>query len=279
MQEIVTNVYIENGYEGVTLGAINMSHGLILIDTPFSPNDVRSWRSVLSNLASTTNRLLISLDAHHDRTLGLRSMECAIVTHEKIKQIFSDRPVSFKAQATDTGAEWELHNGLGSPRWAPPEMTFSRSLMIHWDSFPLIIEHHPGPAQGATWVILPKQHVIFVGDAVVPNQPPFLADADLPEWINTLNLLLTPQYRDYIIVSGRGGMTVHEEVEKQLRFLEIVNEKMAALAVSKTPPTEVEKLVPELLAGFSASSRYQMRLSNGLKQYYARFYHLPEETD
>ena len=70
MQEIVPNVYIETGYAGVTLGAINWPHGLVLIDAPFRPEDTRSWRSALLNLGGGVDRVLVQLDAHPDRTLG-----------------------------------------------------------------------------------------------------------------------------------------------------------------------------------------------------------------
>ena len=68
------------------------------------------------------------------------------------------------------------------------------------------IEHHPGPAPGAIWVEIPSKKIVFVGDAVVEHQPPFLADADLPAWIETLSVLRIPKYRDYTIVSGRSEM-------------------------------------------------------------------------
>ena len=37
---------------------------------------------------------------------------------------------------------------------------------------------------------LPEEKVIFIGDTVVKGQPPYLASADLPAWLETLNTLL-----------------------------------------------------------------------------------------
>ena len=136
MQELAQHVYIETAYAGVTLGAINWSHGLILIDCPFRAEDVRSWRSALLNLGGGVDRLLINLDAHLDRTLGTRSMDCTVLGHDKMAGVFRNRPVTFKAQGSETGAEWELYNGLGSIRWAPPEITFTDQMVIHWDNNP-----------------------------------------------------------------------------------------------------------------------------------------------
>ena len=47
MQTIAKDVYIENGYPGVTLGVISLPHGLLQIDAPPSPEDARTWRAAL----------------------------------------------------------------------------------------------------------------------------------------------------------------------------------------------------------------------------------------
>ena len=76
MQQIKPGIYFEDGYLGVTLGALVFSHGTIMIDAPLRPEDARAWRSALLNLRGGSSRLLVSLDAHLDRTLGTRAMEC-----------------------------------------------------------------------------------------------------------------------------------------------------------------------------------------------------------
>lgn len=178
MQEIATHIFMETGYPGVTLGAINWSHGLILIDSPLRCDDARLWRSSLLNLGGGIDRLVINLDAHYDRTLGVRALECTVIGHEKINQAYRTRAMTFKASSSETGSEWELYNSLGSVRWAPPEITFTEELVLHWEEdASLRLEYHPGPATGSSWVVMPHQKVIFLGDAVVADQPPFLAQA------------------------------------------------------------------------------------------------------
>jgi cyclase len=276
MQEISPHVYIDSSYAGVTLGAINWTHGLILVDAPFRPDDIRSWRAALLNLGGGIDRLLINLDAHFDRTLGVRVMDSTIVAHEKVADIFRNRPVSFKVQNAETGADWELYNGLGSIRWASPDLTFSDSMTIHWDNSPISLEYHPGPASGAIWVVLTEYHVAFIGDAVVPGQPPFLASADLPIWINNLNELLQPAYSNTLLVSGRGGLVTQEDVSTQLNFLQKAHKRLEELAEQKVLPEETERLVPELLQEFQIpeqfETHYRQRLRWGLFQYYARHY-------
>ena len=276
MQEIVPNVYIETGYAGVTLGAINWPHGLVLIDAPFRPEDTRSWRYALLNLGGGVDRVLVQLGAHPDRTLGAKGMECTVIGHEKMLQVFRNRPVNYRPPSVDTGAEWELHNNLGSVRWAPPEITFSDTMEIHWNQSPLLLEHHPGPEQGAIWVHLPDQHVLFVGDAVVAHQPPILSQADLPAWIESLETLLHPEFQNYLIVGGRNGLVTLGQVRELLEFLVLVQSRLEELGSTQANPEDVSQLAPELIQHFTIPNerydQYLSRLKYGLQQYFIRHY-------
>jgi len=121
MQEIAPKVYIETNMAGVTLGAIDWEHGLVLIDTPFRNEDLRAWRSALVNMGGGVDRLLVNLDSHMDRTMGIRAMDCTVIGHEKMVQAFRNRPAAFKSQNSETGAEWELYDNVTSARWVTPE--------------------------------------------------------------------------------------------------------------------------------------------------------------
>jgi glyoxylase-like metal-dependent hydrolase (beta-lactamase superfamily II) len=278
MQSIANDIYIEDQFLGATLGVINLPHGQIQVDAPPSPEDCRTWRAALLNLGGGSDRLLVNLDSHPDRTLGARAMDCTIVAQEKTAHVFRTRPTTFKAQGEETGSDWESIPGLGNIRWVPPEITFSQQMTIHWGESPVILEHHPGPTSGATWVILPEPKVVFVGDAVLKNQPPFLAGADLPVWLDTLKLLLSPAYRNWLVVSGRGGVVAAEVIRTQRDYLDQVLNKFEKLANKKSTPEAVEDLVLPLLHSFKIPSsqlqKYTRRLRYGLQHYYSRHYRL-----
>lgn len=275
MQTLANQVYLEDQYPGVTLGAIALPHGLVQIDAPPSPEDCRSWRAALLGLNSGAERLLINLDSHPDRTLGARAMDCTILGHEKTVQAFRNRPNTFKAQGEETGADWESVVGLGSIRWAPPEISFTSVMTIEWSNCQVVIEHHPGPASGACWVILPETKIIFVGDLVVKNQPPFLANANLPEWLTALDHLLA-NYSDYTVVSSRGGVVTEATVLAQRTQIASLHEKLESLSAQPAGLEAVESLVQPVLAGLKISTDRQkqsvQRLSYGLRHYYARHY-------
>jgi len=275
MQALANQVYIEEQYPGVTLGVIALAHGLIQIDAPPAPEDARSWRAALLSLNSGVERLLVNLDGHPDRTLGARAMECTIVAHERTAETFRNRPNTFKAQGEETGADWEAVVGLGSIRWAPPETSFTSRMAIEWSNLPVRLEHHAGPTAVAIWVTLPESNIVFIGDLLVKNQPPFIASANLAEWIKSIDYLLT-SYTDFTIISGRGGIVSIEEAQFQRDLIKKTHEQLETLAHKQSGSDAVEELIPAFMAQINIpiehKKQYTQRLSHGLRHYYARHY-------
>jgi glyoxylase-like metal-dependent hydrolase (beta-lactamase superfamily II) len=280
MHQIENGIYYEDAYSGVTLGAIILSHGTILIDAPLRGEDARSWRATLVNIGSSANRVLVSLDAHPDRTLGTRAMDTTMVTHQKTALTFRNRPTIFKGQNQDSGAEWEMNDEVIGTRWSTPDITFTQQLVFHWGEPEVILEHHPGPALGSIWAIIPAAKVIFVGDTILLEQPPFLAHADLPAWIESLDLMLA-SYGDYTIICGRGGPVGIEAVRAQKLYLTKILKGLERLAKRQAAPEMTEGLISGLIKGLSIPPKlqehYVQRLRNGLHQYYSRHYR-PVET-
>jgi cyclase len=278
MQEIASNIYIEDQFHGVTLGVIVTPRGLIQIDAPPSSEDARSWRAALMNLGGGMERVLINLDAHPDRTLGARAMDCIVIAHEKTAGTFRTRPNTFKAQGEETGADWESIPGLGSVRWVPPEISFLNQMTLQWGNAPVLLEHHAGPASGSIWVRLPEEKIVFVGDAILKSQPPFFAGANLTDWLSALNLLLGPAFKGYTIVSSRGGVVTTNMVKTQFDFIKHVHDKLEKFTAKKPNPAAIEKLVTSLLTWFKAPAarqkQFAQRLRYGLLHYNSRPSHV-----
>ena len=283
MDSISKQVFIEDQYPGVTIGVINHTRGLVMIDAPPSPEDGRSWRASLMGLSTGPERVLVNLDAHPDRTLGVRTMDCSVIAHEKTAQVFRNRPSTFKAQSDEAGANWEAIPGLTGIRWVPPEISFTTNMSLEWGDTPTLLESHPGPSAGAIWVILPEEKIVFIGDAVLKNQPPFLARADLPMWIETLALLQSKPYSEYTVISGRGGAVTPALIKSQSDFLKDAHKRLERLSKRKQKPDMTESLVQLLLSKFKVPNtrhkQFTQRLRYGLKHYYQRHYHPGPNND
>lgn len=274
MLEILSNIFVENSYSGPTLGVINNPHGLILIDAPIKGDDGRAWKSSLLNLGGGVDRLLVNLDAHPDRTLGVRAMECTVVGHEKMVQVFKNRPGASKSQNPDTGSEWEQIPNLVTNRWIPPEISFMETMKINWGERLILLEYHPGPNSSAIWVHLPVEKVLFIGDLIVCGQPPFLSNALLDEWINQLRLLNSDAFKGYFIISGRNGLIPQEEIHRQLQYLLDVKIRVEVIKKHSNHAEQIEKTIPDLMRPFPVDAplriRYEQRLRWGLAHLVSR---------
>ncbi|MEI8131645.1 MAG: hypothetical protein WCG34_04375 [Leptolinea sp.] len=276
MEEIGKNIFIETGLQGVTVVAIPWSQGQILIDSPFRSEDIRSWRASLVNLGAGGERILINLDAHYDRTLGARAMEATLISQEATAAAFRSRPLTFKNQHLSTGAAWEQGNNLITNRWSPPDITFEHSIALHPDGLTLLVDHRPGPMAGSCWIEIPEEKIMLVGDILMANQPPFLANANIPAWISLLEELQSPRFSGYTLVSGRGGVTSAAAIPPLLEWLKAVQTKIQQLGEKSAPPEETGASVETFLAAFQfpaeCRNQYRDRVKWGLLQNYLHCY-------
>ena len=306
MQAIGENIYYEDAFVGVTLGAIIKPRGLILIDAPLRPEDSRIWNEKIlqeararweaSDSENPKEHVLIYLDSHPDRTIGARILENmghipTIIAHQETARGFEERPSVFKGQNPDTGAEWELCEDVQTTRWALPDLIFTHKMQLFWSitedknsakakndsDEEIILEHHPGPSLGAIWVHVPHQKVLFVGDTVVVNQPPFLESANIPKWLETLEELLASTYEGYVMISGRGNVIKKNDIHTQILILKRIQQWLEQHK-NKTPTsTQFEDITSEILSKMEISkdrwSLYTMRMKYGLQYYYNRHFH------
>jgi len=276
MQVITDGIYCQNAYAGVTLGAIIVSNGTLLIDSPLLTDEARSWKAFLLTQSRGMHRLLVNLDEHIDRTLGNRYMDFTIMAHKNVAESFENRSTVFKGQSHDSGAEWEKYPEILGSRWIHPSITFEDHLRLHWGDLEINLDHHPGPTPGAIWVEIPSAKVVFIGDAVVENQPPFLAKANIPEWLDSLSLLRTRKYSNYTIISSRSGPITLDAVRDQHALLKSILGRMDTLAKRDSHPEQTEKMIPTLLSKIAYTQKnrsfYTKRLKYGLQQYYIQHY-------
>ena len=282
MESISNHTYLETEYPGVTLGAVQSKKGLFLVDAPFRMEDQRAWSQELLGLEAGSARLLVMLDPHIDRTLGVRAMETEVIGQENCVPILRTRPTAFRSQELDAGSDWEPFSLPANLRWALPDLTFSDSLKFYWDELPMVLEHHPGSHIAGTWLRVIADSVVFIGDTVVTNQPPFLGYGDLEAWVADLELLLSEEYKGVKIVTSRSAVVRLRSIEKMRNFLEKTRHKLEAFAAHPGETEDLLKEVPGLLKGLNfnkgLTQRYHNRLAWGLEQYYKRHYlHIEEE--
>ncbi|MDP2965548.1 MAG: hypothetical protein Q8N39_05840 [Pelolinea sp.] len=282
MKEIATDILIETDYEGVTVGAIRTPAGVVMVDTPINPKDASIWRTTCTRTAAGSNRLLVLLDEHFDRVSGATNIKCPVIVHEKTSQAVSARPSSKNQSSIGTSTAWETNPEPITTRWIHAEITFTANMAVNWGDDPILLELHPGPSKGSTWVVVPHKQVAFIGDTVTPGQPPFLANADIEAWLESLHELQLARFKDFILISGRGSLVTMDDIKELEHFLKKAARKLGKLVASKTKADEAEALGEELLENFPSINKHEAelfrnRLTTGVVQYYSS--HFSKKSD
>jgi len=131
-------------------------------------------------------------------------------------------------------------------------------------------------------VIIPSEKVVFIGDAASATGPPFLGKAHLPTWIDTLDILLRAKYKDYQIISGRGGPVKLDNIRELKKSFRKIHRRVDKLANRRASVDDVSDLAGKFMDEFPYLKRdrefFLQRLRHGLSQYYIRNY-FPQTDD
>ncbi|MBI4770313.1 MAG: MBL fold metallo-hydrolase [Chloroflexi bacterium] len=183
MEQLAPGVYVETGFKGVTVGAIVDDDGIICVDAPLAPAEAHLWVHKLADLSPAPIRFVINLDHHLDRLLGNPWLEAPSIANEFAAEHIHDYPEVFRGQFPASGAVYERVEDLAGTRIVPPQLTFTDRLTLERPGRRIELLRVSGPNSGAIWVHLPAERIVFVGDCVVLNTPPFLAGAQPDDWL------------------------------------------------------------------------------------------------
>ncbi len=279
MRKINSDVFIENRFPAVYLGLIVIQGDALLVDCPIRLEDVRTWLNQASDFGRP--RFTALLDHHPDRVVGARDLRMPLVGHQLTSQIMALKSDSFKGSAHPIGAETDRLKRVTGVSRAIPNLTFTDEMTIRMGDREVEFWHRPGPTEGSIWVVFKEQGAIFLGDAVTVTEPPFIGDADIDSWLESLDDLRSVEDQSYQLISSRDGLIDREDINSMARFLRKVRVRMERLGEMEELDSEVDSIAGELLEDYSITGsrkeRARLRLSVGLEDLYQRMYDVEPE--
>jgi cyclase len=228
MRELAPNVFVETEFHGANVGAITTGEGVILIDTPMLPDDAAAWLEEIRKRTGERILYIINTDHHRGHIIGNQYFPMAtVIAHEFAWKNMKSYGDSFRTRLLnlyrnrmpEAAEEWQQNLKIREP-----EITFSgRTILFKGDK-----EIHLLPLGGhtpaTTVVYLPEDGLLFAGDLVVTDRPPFLSQGDTKEWLTALTYLRKLQYD--VLIPGHGELSGKEATEKMSEFLRIVRRKV-----------------------------------------------------
>lgn len=273
MKEIAANIGIEQNSLGLIGGIIKGENQVILVDSPFKKGDCGNWKTSSNINENEEPCYLIVLDTNYDRLLSVKGCDCVIVVQNN-----AITPIRGRNPALKLGDETSQHSENPEPvinlnRLIPPEISFEKHFRMFLDDMQLDLEHHAGSNHAGVWVIIPDLKVVFVGDTVVADQPPFLAYSNLELWEEDLKLLTSDQFKGYQIISSRSGLVDQNQITEMMRTIAFIRQLFDELKVKNANLEEWLAIIPQISAKTNQlelfnSELFYNRLHWGITTYY-----------
>jgi cyclase len=228
IREIAPDVFVETEYHGANVAFIVSGEGVILVDSPMLPKQARHWLKEIRKRTDEPVRYVINTDHHRAHIVGNQYFPGAnVIAHENAWKEMRSYGDSFRTRLLnmyrdrmpDAVAEWEENLQI-----VKPHITFTnRSVMFKGDKeIHLIAVGGHTPATSV--VYLPNERLLFAGDVVVTNRPPFLSQGNTKEWLEALTYLRKLRYD--ILIPGHGELTGKEATQKMSEYLRMVRRRV-----------------------------------------------------
>ena len=249
IREIAPNIFIETEFHGANVAFIITGEGVILIDTPMLPNDARFWLSEIQRRTDEKIIYIINTDHHRAHVIGNQYFPTAtVIAHEHAWKEMKSYGDSFRTRLMnmyrdripEAVAEWKLHLQI-----IKPEITFTgRTILYKGDK-----EIHMTPVGGhtpATSVIyFPREKLLFTGDVVITDRPPFLSQGNTKQWLQALTYLRKLRYD--VLIPGHGEPTGKEATENMSKYLRMVRRKVRSAYRLGLPKADTARSLSHLI--------------------------------
>lgn len=268
MEEISPTISIEKNGIGLYTGLVHNEFACLQIDANFHPQDLSFYRV---NGEKNHNLLcfLVLLDTNYDRVLSTKGSDCITITQSNAATTSRTRS---SVRAQDEQLTFLDMHETPTSRWVPPEILYQNNMALALGNLEVFFEHRSGASHAGTWVSIPEEKVIFVGDSVVVNQSPFLAYANLATWEDDLKYLQSKQFKDYRIVSSRSGVVEGKDVVWMAKLIAYIRNLLEPLDTKKSVVDEYHAIIPKIMKKFeltpNESELYFNRLRWGLSTYF-----------
>ena len=249
IREIAPRIFVETEYHGANVAFIVTGEGVILIDTPMLPTEARAWLAEIQRRTDEPILYIINTDHHRAHVIGDQHFPMAkVIAHEHAWKEMKSYGDSFRTRLMNMYRERipeAVEEWKRTLRIVKPEITFTgRTVLFKGDK-----EIHLIPVGGhtpaTTVVLFPNERLIFTGDAVVTNRPPFLSQGSTKQWLDALTMLRKMSYD--VLIPGHGELTGHEATDRMSEYLRMVRRRVRMAYVEGMAKAEAARSLSHLI--------------------------------
>jgi cyclase len=249
IREVAPKVYVETELHGANVGFIITGEGVILIDTPMLPEDARFWFAEIEERTDQRIIYIINTDHHRGHILGNQHFPSAtVIAHEFAWKNMKSYGTSFRTRLLnlyrnrmpDAAEEWTQHLQI-----VEPEITFTDRTVLFKGDKEIHLIPVGGHTEATTVIYLPQDKILFAGDLVVTDRPPFLSQSNTKQWLRALTYLRKLRYN--VLVPGHGELCGKEATEKMSEFLRLVRRRVRSAYRAGLPKADTARSLRYLI--------------------------------
>ncbi len=252
MELLADRIFVETGYAGVNVGAIQTSRGFICIDTPSYPRDARDWALQLGFTDARPVRFVVLTDAHGDRILQTRWVRAPVIAHAECAQRLQGYERRYPQAIVDSLATRDAMaaKDLSAAPIEQVTVSFSESMYLYDGDSPVQLNHVAGSYEGSIMAFLPTERILFTGDLLVAGTPPVLTYGRIDAWLAALEWVAARAAAGITVVPGRGPLATQQDVLLLAEFLRQTQSCIEALAGHGFTRSELNAVINDLLNWF-----------------------------
>jgi cyclase len=232
MKEYKEKILVETGYSGANVSCIRTNRGLVLVDSPFLPNDARDWARVIVQRTGSEIAYQVNTDHHFDHVLGNSFLTDRVICHQAaargIKYLEDKERLLAMVRGTFPDLAPDVEADLLKVKIAPPEISFEKSLTLKLDDVTLRLEFVGGHSPGTILVQFLEANTIFTGDNVEEFFP-YFGQSRFYVWKDLLKRLLSLDID--IVVPGHGEVGGKDLVEAYFEFFDALENEVKEFAM------------------------------------------------
>lgn len=203
--KVMENIYTIVQGEGIDSNTtfIVTEDGVIVIDTRITPAEANKALQELRKITDKPILYTINTHYHGDHTFGNQVFKESktIIAHENVRKLLIGVNGQDHLEAVKSfGIE-----GLEEVKVTPPNMTYKKKMEIYAGAYRLqLLYLGRGHTDGDTVVYLEELKTVIAGDLVFNKKIPYMGDAYIDEWIDSLQWIEDTD--NEIIIPGHGNV-------------------------------------------------------------------------
>ena len=242
---VLKNVYtmIDTNGEDSNTTFIITTEGVIIIDTRPTPTEARKVLKEIRKLTDLPIVYTINTHYHGDHTFGNQVFKSSksIIAHKNVRDTLiksgQDHLSLFKTFGLPGMDEVEI---------TPPNIVYEKGMEIWLGEYRLqLLYHGKGHTNGDTIIFLDQLRTVITGDLVFNKKIPYMADAYIDEWIESLKYI---QFlKNETVIPGHGPIGGRPTVIAMKHYLMDLKERVLEQLKDKKSLEETQNAVEPIL--------------------------------